>query len=173
MIVDGYALSLQKAVRAALLADADLASLISTRLYDEPPENVTYPYARFGSIVADTDDTDGSLGSVLSFTIEAYSRVTGRVEASRIVEAVRAALHRQEGTLGSLMLADRVNTGYMLQENDSVILLENGDKIVNTDIWTNPIELICNDYFVERDDAVGRGYTGRALFTAMLETSKT
>lgn len=145
MIIDGYALSLQKAVRAALLADADLASLISTRMYDEPPENVTYPYARFGSIVADTDDTDGSLGSVLSFTIEAYSRVTGRVEASRIVEAVRAALHRQEETLGLLMLADRAN----------------------------PIELICNDYFVERDEAVGRGYTGRALFTAMLETSTT
>ena len=71
------------------------------------------------------------------------------------------------------MLADRVNTGYVLQENNSVILLENGDKIVNTDTWTNPIELICNDYFVERDDAVGRGYTGRALFTAMLETSTT
>ena len=141
--MDGYALSLQKAVRSALLADADVVSLISTRLYDEPPANVTYPYARFGSVVADTDDTDGSLGSVLSFTIEAYSRVTGRVEASRIVEAVRAALHRQEATISSSMLSDLVN----------------------------PIELICNDYFVERDDAVGRGYTGRALFTAMVETS--
>lgn len=136
-MIDGFALALQKGIRTALLADAGVSALISTRLYDEPPGDVVYPYARFGSIVADTDDTDGQTGSQVSFMVEAYSRATGRVEASRIVEAVRAALHRQETSVTA--------TGFGV------------------------VELVCNDYFVERDDSAGRGYMGRALFSAILE----
>ena len=43
-----FALELQRGVRAALVADSNIMALVSTRVYDEPPQNMTYPFARFG-----------------------------------------------------------------------------------------------------------------------------
>ena len=39
-----FALELQKGVRAALVADSNITALVSTRVCDEPPQNVTYPF---------------------------------------------------------------------------------------------------------------------------------
>jgi hypothetical protein len=99
-MADGFLLALQKGIRAALVADAGVSALIGTRLYDEPPQNVTFPYARFGGIEPLAFDTDTKEGALVSFTIEAYSRsASGRVEAARIADAVKAALHRQEASV--------------------------------------------------------------------------
>ena len=99
-MADGFLLALQKGVRAALVADAGVTALISTRLYDEPPQNVTFPYARFGGIEPLAFDTDTAEGALVSFTIEAYSRsASGRVEAAQIAEAIKAALHRGESSI--------------------------------------------------------------------------
>lgn len=136
---DGFSLALQKAVRVALLTDSGVTDLISTRLYDEPPANAVYPYARFGNIVADTFDTDGSTSADVAMTIIAHSRSTGRVEASRIAEAIREALHRQESAVSP--------TGFTL------------------------VELICEQYYADRDDAAGRGYTATIMFSALMETA--
>jgi hypothetical protein len=105
---DGFALELQKAVRASLVADSSITNLVSTRVFDEPPEGVTFPYIRFGRIEPTTLDTDGSLGADVALTIEGYSQATGRVEATQIAEAIRAALHRQEQSVSL--------TGYTLTE---------------------------------------------------------
>lgn len=105
---DGFALELQKAVRASLVADSSITNLVSTRVFDEPPEGVTFPYIRFGRIEPTTLDTDGSLGADVALTIEGYSQATGRVEATQIAEAIRAALHRQEQSISL--------TGYTLTE---------------------------------------------------------
>lgn len=98
-MAEGFALELQKGIRAALVADSGVTALVSTRIYDEPPHNVTFPFIRFGSIIPRASDTDGSLGADVTLNIEAYSRETGRVEAARIAEAVRTALHRQESAV--------------------------------------------------------------------------
>ena len=66
---NGFALEVQKGVRATLLAASDVTDLVSTRLYDEPPTPVTYPFIRFGNINPNADDTDGSLGAEVSFEI--------------------------------------------------------------------------------------------------------
>jgi len=96
-MADGFALALQKGLRARLVANAGVTAIVSTRVYDEPPQAVTFPYLRFDQITANAFDTDSTLGSVVDITIEANSRsASGRVEAVQIVEAVRAALHRQE-----------------------------------------------------------------------------
>ena len=99
-MADGFALALQKGLRAALAADAGVAALVSGRIYDEPPQNVTFPYIRFGDITPNAFDTDTALGASVDISIEVHSRsASGRVEAARIVEAVRAALHRQEASV--------------------------------------------------------------------------
>ena len=96
-MADGFALAIQKGLRTRLVANAGVTDIVSTRVYDEPPQAVTFPYLRFDQITANAFDTDSTLGSVVDITIEANSRsASGRVEAVQIVEAVRAALHRQE-----------------------------------------------------------------------------
>ena len=96
---NSFALELQKGVRAALVANSSLTALVAARVYDEPPQNVTYPFVRFGDIQPRSMDTDGSTGADITFNIEGYSQTTGRVEATQIAEAVRTALHRQEGSV--------------------------------------------------------------------------
>jgi hypothetical protein len=49
-MADGFALSLQKALRATLVADADLTAIVGQRIYDEPPQDVVFPYVRFNDI---------------------------------------------------------------------------------------------------------------------------
>ena len=97
--MNGFALELQKGVRARLAGLSSITDLVSTRIYDEPPTSVTYPFIRFGNITPSADDTDGRVGADVSFEIEAFSQATGRVEATQIAEAVRAALHRSESSV--------------------------------------------------------------------------
>lgn len=99
-MADGFALSLQKGLRAALIADSSITDIVSTRVYDEPPQNATFPYLRFNEISPTAFDTDTIEGALVGISLEAHSRSpSGRVEAVQIVEAVKAALHRQEGAV--------------------------------------------------------------------------
>ena len=99
-MADGFGLALQKGVRTRLINYADLTSLISTRVYDEPPANVVFPYLRFVEIQPRIFDTDDKTGARVDLTMCAHSRsASGRVEATQVVEAVRAALHRQEANV--------------------------------------------------------------------------
>jgi len=119
---NGFALEVQKGVRTTLLAASDVTDLVSTRVYDEPPTPVAYPFIRFGNITPSADDTDGSLGAEVSFEIEAFTQTTGRVEATQIAEAVRAALHRQEGSV--------TLTGFNLIEMrcENYVVVRNADE---------------------------------------------
>ena len=96
-MADGYALATQKGILAALKAASGVTGLVSTRIYDEPPQDVVFPYLRFNTIQPNAFDTDTAEGALVDISLEAHSRsASGRVEATQIVEAVQAALHRQE-----------------------------------------------------------------------------
>jgi hypothetical protein len=96
-MADGYALATQVGVLAALKANSGVTNLVSSRIYDEPPQDVVFPYLRFNTIQPNAFDTDTSQGALVDISLEAHSRsASGRVEAAQIAEAVQAALHRQE-----------------------------------------------------------------------------
>lgn len=100
-MADGPALALQAALVAALKANAGVAALVGARVYDEPPALVAFPYVRIGEIIINPVVTDGKKAFEATFGIEAYSRpVSGRVEATRIADAVMVAL---EDTAPSLV----------------------------------------------------------------------
>lgn len=94
-MADGYALALQAALVSALKADAGVSALVSTRVYDQPPQNATRPYIRIGGIEPRPLRTDGKKAANLTFGIEAHSRplTSGRVEATRCAEAITATLN--------------------------------------------------------------------------------
>ena len=99
-MADGYALATQVGVLAALKASSGVTSLVSTRIYDEPPQDVVFPYLRFNTIQPNAFDTDTAQGALVDISLEAHARsASGRVEATQIAEAVQAALHRQEASV--------------------------------------------------------------------------
>lgn len=87
------ATELQRAVYAALVADAGLVALIGNRIYDHAPANVRFPYITFGRASHYDWGTATEDGDEHIFTIHAWSRAKGRAEALAIMAAVRARLH--------------------------------------------------------------------------------
>ena len=99
-MADGFGLALQKGIRTRLINYSDLTALISTRVYDEPPADVVFPYLRFVEVQPRIFDVDDKTGARVDLTMRAHSRsASGRVEATQVVEAVRTALHRQEASV--------------------------------------------------------------------------
>lgn len=95
-------LTVLEAFVARLKADDDVSEEVGVRVYDQPPDDPTYPFVSIGQMAVTQADTDGSGGVTLRVSVEAYSRPSsGRVECQRILDAVRESLHRSEGALQS------------------------------------------------------------------------
>lgn len=92
-MADGPALALQSAVIARLKVDAGVRALVGERVYDEPPQAVVFPYLRLGNVEVSPLRMDGYRDFTVTFSVEAHSRpASGRVEATRLAEAVATAL---------------------------------------------------------------------------------
>jgi len=83
---------LQKAVHAALVADAALTTLVGTRLFDRPPADAAFPFVTLGDteIVPDGAGSEGAAIHRLSFSV--WSRAKGRRETKEIMSALDAVL---------------------------------------------------------------------------------
>ncbi|WP_226782752.1 DUF3168 domain-containing protein [Oceaniglobus trochenteri] len=99
-MADGYALALQAGIVAALKADGGVTALVGDRVYDEPPKKPTFPYIRVGNIEPRPLRTDCGAAADVALGLEVYSRPkSGRVECTRIAEAVVAALDERESSV--------------------------------------------------------------------------
>lgn len=86
--------ALQRAVFAALSADAALVALLgSEKIYDDVPQRTGFPYVSFGQSTERDWSTATEDGAEHLVTLHVWSRAAGRKEARMIVEAVRAVLH--------------------------------------------------------------------------------
>jgi len=85
-------LALQKAVVAALIADAGVAALIADRVYDAPPRDATFPYLAVGETRVLDWSTGSDTGAEHRLTLEAWSRERGKRQCYQIIEAVQAVL---------------------------------------------------------------------------------
>ena len=74
-MADGFALAIQKGLRTALVANAGVSAIVSTRVYDEPPQNVVFPYLRFDEITSNAFDTDSTVGSSVDITVTGFTLV--------------------------------------------------------------------------------------------------
>jgi hypothetical protein len=91
MTEPGFAL--QKAVIAALRADAGVAALTASRVYDDPPRNVAFPYVSLGPATLADWDTATERGHVHMLHLDIWSRQGGRKEVRAVLGAVEAVLH--------------------------------------------------------------------------------
>lgn len=85
---------LQVAVVTALTGDTALAGMV-TGVFDEAPDNQTFPYVAVGSIVEVVDDAHDHQGLDTTVTIHVWSKKPGVKEAATIFAALDAVLDRQ------------------------------------------------------------------------------
>jgi len=91
--------SIQSAIHDALSANSGVTALFGDppRIWDRPPRDAIFPFASYGQTRSETLP-DGLIQHRLTLLV--YSRSGGREEAANGVEAIRAALHDADLTLG-------------------------------------------------------------------------
>jgi hypothetical protein len=92
--MSGAAEALQRAVFAALSADAGLQALLGgPHVFDGAPRNAAAPYVHLGEMAARDWSTATDEGAEIGFAVVAWSRQDGRSEALAIAGRVRMLLH--------------------------------------------------------------------------------
>lgn len=110
-MADGELIALQRALRAGLIADAAIAALVSSRVYDEPPErgdpDYATPFIRFGRFIRSPMDTDSTAALDIAFGLEVHTEpAAGRASARQVSDVLYSSLHRQEGIISASLAAD-------------------------------------------------------------------
>lgn len=86
--------ALQKAIHAALTADAALTGLLGgPQVFDDAPQATAFPYVILGQSTERDWSTATEDGTEHLLTLHVWSRKAGRRETREIMEAVRGALH--------------------------------------------------------------------------------
>ncbi len=86
-------LELQGAIVSHLKADVAVKALLSTRIYDQPPTPVTYPYFTIGEAQTLRDDVTCVDGGQIFLTMHAWSQKPGFPEVKSIADAIEESLH--------------------------------------------------------------------------------
>lgn len=99
--------ALQQAVFTRLSADAALALLVGSRLYDDVPRTAVCPYVTLSEMEARDRGTKSGEVSEVTLTLHVWSAQNGMKETQQILAALRALLHNanltlSEGTLSRL-----------------------------------------------------------------------
>ena len=117
------AAELQKAILAALGADADLtAALGGAKIYDDAPLHVGFPYITFGLTSVYDWSTSTESGTEQLFTLHVWSKAHGKAEALAIIEAARAVLDDASLTLDGHQLVSLRFDFAEAQFDDDLIL---------------------------------------------------
>lgn len=110
---------LQQEILEELKADAAVAALVQTRVYDYVPSGTTYPYIAIG------DDTLRDLGAhtfkgmEATINIHSWSRYEGRKQVKQMMEAIYDRLHEGELTLsGHTMVFCRFEFAEVMKDPD-------------------------------------------------------
>lgn len=115
-------LEVQKALVAALKGNSAVSGLVGQRVYDVPPQGVTFPYISLGPRIAQPEiETIDAEGWELSLTIDSWSRKRGSVEAQRMMSAVTDVVNNQEFSLtGHAVVLQRLEFQSLIRETDQI-----------------------------------------------------
>lgn len=98
---------LQKAIYAALTADAALTTLLGgAHIYDDVPRGAELPYITFGQSSVRDWSTGTDPGFEHLFTLHVWTRVNGERMAHQIMSALRDGLHDAALTLSGFKLVN-------------------------------------------------------------------
>lgn len=85
--------SLQKGIYQALAGDPQVTGLLGgAQIFDNAPQNVSFPYLTFGQTTERDWSTGSEEGSEHTVTLHVWSRSGGRKQTHEIIETIRKAL---------------------------------------------------------------------------------
>lgn len=93
------AVELQKAIFAALKADAAVTAAVGQRIHDHSPANVAFPYITFGRSSCYDWSTGTEIGTEHLFTIHVWSKAKGKTETLELMGRVEALLRETQLSL--------------------------------------------------------------------------
>lgn len=115
------ALAVQKAVVAALRANAAVSAIVGARVFDQPPQGAEFPYVELGDIQTIGRPTDRLLPSEVYVTLHTWSRAVGKVETRRVMGAIRDALDEAALALeGHALDVLQYETGHATDDPDGL-----------------------------------------------------
>jgi Protein of unknown function (DUF3168) len=86
--------SLQRGIYQALAGSPALTALLGgVRIYDDPPQDASYPFITLGESALRDWSTGTEDGSEHLLTLHVWSRAGGKKQAHDILEAVKDAMH--------------------------------------------------------------------------------
>lgn len=119
-MLDG-ALDLFKAIRSALMADAELSGQVGQRIFTDWSNDADTPFIRLhspSSLNFEADDGEtGAEGSEVSINVHVFAAENGPVVCRRIADRVRRVLRNEASLvldstdLWSLIFIDTINRG--------------------------------------------------------------
>ncbi len=72
---------------------AAISGVISVPVYDQAPQDVSFPYVTIGEANAADNDTDTDDTQLTNYTLHVWSRAFGKKEAQLIIGELKDALH--------------------------------------------------------------------------------
>lgn len=123
--MSAYSWAAQQAL-VALLGGGSLTALVSTRIYDDAPQTVTFPWIEIGDgqiIPADTAQSNGASDAGVSdfFDLHVWSRYAGKKEVKQIVDVLHTLLHGVSLTItGRTSALSWVRTVRIIRDPDGI-----------------------------------------------------
>lgn len=113
--------NLQKAIYSTLNGSVTGVSGASVSVYDDVPEDPTYPYVILGEETTANNGSKTLDGVEHTLTIHAWSQYRGRREIKEIMESVYSLLHEAAITVSGASLVNiRQEFSQTLAENDGI-----------------------------------------------------
>lgn len=129
-------LALQKAIVAALKADAGVNAIVSGRIYDGVPPGAIKPYVSFGAFQLLPEHGDCLDGGEAFVTLDGWAEGPSTVTAKQLGTAVANALDRAELALDApqrLVEMSVEQTQYM-RDPDGIT----AHAVITVHAWTEP-----------------------------------
>tara|TARA_R110002167_G_scaffold34895_2_gene111461 strand:- start:1149 stop:1553 length:405 start_codon:yes stop_codon:yes gene_type:complete len=111
----------QKAIFTALTGSVTGLGAANVSVYDDVPENTSYPYVVIGEETATNNGTKTLDGMEHTLTIHAWSQYRGRREIKEIMQSIYQSLHNTAITVAGASLVNiRQEFNTTLAETDGI-----------------------------------------------------
>lgn len=112
---------LQKAIFSTLDGNVTGVSAATVSIFDDPPQNSTYPYVLIGEETTANSGTKTKDAVEHTITIHVWSQYRGKREIKEIMESVYENLHNTDITVSGASLVNcRQEFSTTLAENDGI-----------------------------------------------------
>tara|TARA_B100000780_G_C20923725_1_gene368076 strand:- start:249 stop:650 length:402 start_codon:yes stop_codon:yes gene_type:complete len=113
--------ALQTAIFSRLSTDNNLTAVLGAKVFDDIPENTSYPYVQLGEDTAIDYSTKDSTGSEVSVNLDVWSRYRGSLEAKNIMDRIHTLLHDSSlSVTGSNFINMRFEFSDIIRDPDGI-----------------------------------------------------